>query len=88
MLKLEADGQTSSRRPLLSAQNRKSKLQFTQKKKRKADNKVDKTVKNIVWSDEPQFSSYDQTVGLKFDINNMKPWIHHPFYQFLRLVVM
>ncbi len=62
----------SSRRPhrvlLLSAKNRKRRLQFTQAHR----NWTIEDWKNIAWSDESRFLLR----GSEFDVKNMKAWIH------------
>jgi len=74
----------SSRRPhqvpLLSANNRKLRLQFTQAHQ-------NWTIKD--WKTLPGLMSLDiQMVGSEFGVNNMKAWIHPALYQRFRLVVV
>ncbi len=66
----------SSRRPhrvpLLSAKNRKQRLQFTQAHQ----NWTIEDWKNIAWSDESRFLLQHSDVGSEFGVKNMKAWIH------------
>ncbi len=66
----------SSRRPhrvpLLSAKNRKLRLQFTQAHQ----NWTIEDWKNVAWSDESHFCCDIQMVGSEFGVKNMKAWIH------------
>lgn len=71
-----------SRRPrrvmLLSAKNKKLRIQVIKLDSRRLE--------NFVWSDEPKFLL--QMVGLEFGIKNMKPWIHSALCQQFRLVLL
>ncbi len=73
----------SSRRPqrvpLLSAKNRKRRIQFTQGHQ----NWTIKDWKNVARSDES-----GQMVGSEFGVKNMKAWIHPALSQRFRLVVV
>ncbi len=79
----------SSRRqhrvPLLSAKNRKRRLQFTQAHQ----NWTIEDWKNIAWSDdESRFLLRHSDVGSEFGVKNMKAWIHPALTQRFRLVVV
>ncbi len=78
----------SSRRPhrvpLLSAKNRKRRLQFTQTHQ----NWTIEDWKNVAWSDESRFLLRHSDVGSKFGVKNMKAWIHPALSQRFRLVVV
>ncbi len=78
----------SSRRqhrvPLLSAKNRKRRLQFTQAHQ----NWTIEDWKNVVWSDESRFLLRHSDVGSEFGVKNMKVWIHPALSQRFRLVVV
>ncbi len=78
----------SSRRPhrvpLLSAKNRKRRLQFTQARQ-------NWTIED--WKTLPGLMSLDfccdiQMIGSEFGIKNMKTWIHPALSQWFRLVVV
>ncbi len=75
----------SSRRPhrvpLLSAKNRKRRLQFAQAHK----NWTIEDWKNITWSDD-YFCCDIQMVGSEFGVKNIKAWIHPALSQRFRLV--
>ncbi len=78
----------SSRRPhrvlLLSAENRKRRLQFTQTHQ----NWTIEDCKNVAWSDESRFLLRHSDVGSEFGVKNMKAWIHPALSQRFRLVVV
>ncbi len=65
----------SSRRPhwvpLLSAENRKRRLQFTH-----SPNRTIEDCKNVAWSEESRFAVDIQMIGPEFGVKNMKAWIH------------
>jgi len=77
----------SSRRPhrvpLLSAKDRKRRLQFTQDHQ----NWTIEDWKNVAWSDDLDFCCDIQMVGSEFGVKNMKAWIHPALSQRFRLVV-
>ncbi len=77
----------SSRRPhrvpLLSAKNRKRRLQFVQGHQ----NWTIEDCKNIAWSDESQCLLRHSDVGSEFGVKNMKAWIHPALSHRFRLVV-
>ncbi len=74
----------SSRRPhrvlLLSAENRKRRIQFTQTHQ----NCTIEDCKNVAWSDESRFLLRHSEFGVK----NMKAWIHPALSQRFRLVLV
>ncbi len=74
----------SSRRPhrvpLLSAKNRKRRLQFTQA----LQHWTIEDWKNIAWSDESRFLLQHSDVGSEFDVKIMKAWIHSALSQRFR----
>ncbi len=76
----------SSRRPhrvpLLSAKNRKRRLQFTQDHQ----NWTIEDCRNVAWSDESLLWYSD--VESEFGVKNMKAWIHPALSQRFRLVVV
>ncbi len=76
----------SSRRPhrvpLMSAKNRKRRLQFAQAHQ----NWTIEDCKNIAWSDESRFLLRHS--GSEFDVKYMKAWIHPALSQWFRLVVV
>ncbi len=78
----------SSRRPhrvpLLSAKNRKRRLQFTQANQ----NWTIEDWKNVAWSDESRSMLRHSDVGSEFGVKNMKAWIHPALSQWFRLVVV
>ncbi len=78
----------SSRRahrvPLLSAKNRKRRLQFAQDHQ----NWTIEDCKNVAWSDESWFLLQHSDVGSEFGVKNMKAWIHPALSQRFRLVVV
>ncbi len=78
----------SSRRPhrvlLLSAKNRKQRLQFAQVHQ----NWTIEDGKNVAWSDESRVLLRHSDVGSEFGIKNMKAWIHPALSQRFRLVVV
>ncbi len=78
----------SSRRPhrvsLLSAKNRKQRLQFPQVHQ----NWTIEDWKNVAWSDESRFLLRHSDVGSEFGVTNMKAWIHPTLSQRFRLVVV
>ncbi len=79
----------SSRRPhrvpLLSAKNRKRRLQLAQAHQ----NWTIEDWKNVAWSDESDDFCCDiQMVGSEFGVNNMKAWIHPALSQRFRLLVV
>ncbi len=69
----------SSRRPhrvpLLSAKNRKRRIQFTQTHQ----NWTIEDWKDVAWSDESRFLLQYSDVGSEFDVKNMKSWIYPAF---------
>ncbi len=77
----------SSRRthrvPLLSAKNRKQRLQFAQVHQ----NWTIEDWKNIAWSDESRFLQHSD-VESEFGVKNMKAWIHPALTQRFRLGVV
>ncbi len=77
----------SSRRPhrvlLLSAKNRKRRIQFTQAQQ----NWTIEDWKNIAWSDESWFMLHSD-VGSEFGVKNMKEWIHPALSQWFRPVMV
>ncbi len=79
---------SSSRRPhrvpLLSAKNRKRRIQFTQTYK----NWTIEDWKNVAWSDESRFLLRLSDVGSEFGLKNMKAWIYPALSQRFRLVVV
>ncbi len=79
---------SSSRRPhrvpLLSAKNRKQRLQFTQAHQ----NWTIEDCKNVAWSDESRFLLQHSDVGSEFGVKNMKAWIHPALSQRFRLLVV
>ncbi len=79
---------SSSRRPhrvpLLSAKNRKRRLQFTQVYQKCTI----EDWKNAAWSDESRFSCDIQMIGSEFGVKNMKVRIHPALTQWFRLVVV
>ncbi len=79
---------SSSRRPhrvlLLSAKNRKQRLQFAQAHQ----NWTIEDWKNVAWSDESRFLLWHSDVGSEFGVKNMKAWIHPALSQRFRLVVV
>ncbi len=79
----------SSRRPhrvlLLSAKNRKRRLQFA----RAHQNWAIEVWKNVAWSDESRFLlRSDGRVRIWKELKNMKAWIHPVLSQRFRLVVV
>ncbi len=78
----------SSRRPhrvpLLSAKNRKRRIQFIQDHQ----NLTIEDLKNVAWSDESLFLLQHSDVGSEFGVKNMKAWIHPALSQRFRLVVV
>ncbi len=78
----------SSRRPhrvsLLSAKNRKRRLQFTQAHQ----NWTIEDCKNVACTTESRILLQHSDVGSEFVIKNMKAWIHPALSQRFRLVVM
>ncbi len=78
----------SSRRthrvPLLSAKNRKRRLQFTQVHQ----NWTIDDWKNVACSDESRFLLQHSDVGSEFGVKNMKAWIHPALSQRFRLGVV
>ncbi len=78
----------SSRRPyrvlLLSAKNRKRRLQFAQGHQ----NWTIEDWKNVAWSDESRFLLRHSDAGSEFGVKNMKAWIHPALSQRFRLVVV
>ncbi len=78
---------SSSRRPhrvpLLSAKNRKRRIQFTPDHQ----NWTIEDWENIIWSDESRFLLHSD-VGSEFDVKNMKAWIHPALSQRFRLLVV
>ncbi len=78
----------SSRRPhqvpLLSAKNRKRRLQFAQAHQ----NWTTEDWKNIAWSDESRFLLRHSDGRVKIWVKNMKAWIHPALSQRFRLVVV
>ncbi len=78
----------SSRRPhrvpLLSAKNRKRRLQFAQTHQ----NWTIEDWKNVAWSDESRILLRHSAGRVRFGIKNMKSWIHPALSQWFRLVVV
>ncbi len=78
----------SSRRahrvPLLSAKNRKQRLQFTPAHQ----NWTIEDWKNVAWSDESRFLLRHSDGRVIFGVKNMKAWIHPALSQWFRLVVV
>ncbi len=78
----------SSRRPhrvpLLSAKNRKRRIQFTQIHQ----NWTIEVWKNVAWSDESRFLLQHSDVGSEYGVKDMKAWIHPALSQRFRLVVV
>ncbi len=78
----------SSRRPhwvpLLSAKNRKQRLQFTQAHQ----NWTIEDWKNVAWSDESRFLLRHSDVGSEFAVKYMKALIHPALSQQFRLLVV
>ncbi len=78
----------SSRRPhrvpLLSAKNRKRRLQFTQAHQ----NWTIEDCRNVAWSDESWFLLRHSDVESEFGVKNMKAWIHPALSQRFRLVLV
>ncbi len=70
--------------PLLSAKNRKQRLQFTQTDQ----NWTIEDCKNVAWSDESWFLLQNSDVGSEFGVKDMKAWIHPALSQRFRLVVV
>ncbi len=58
--------------PLLSAKNRKRRIQLTQAKQ----NWTIEDWKKVAWSDESRFLLQHSDVGSEFGVKNMKAWIH------------
>ena len=84
---LKKVGYSSSRPyrvPLLSAKNRKLRLQFTQAHQHWTIEDGE-TFPGLTSLD---FSCYIQMSGSEFGVNNMKAWIHPALYQRFRLVVV
>ncbi len=79
----------SSRRPhrvpLLSAKNRKQRLQFAQAHQHWTIEKLKKTVPGLMSLD---LCCNIQMVGSEFGIKNMKSWIHPPLSQRFRLMLV
>ncbi len=84
----EADGlqqqKTRERVPLLSAKNRKRRLQFAQAHQNWTieDRKMLPGLKSL------DFCCNIQMVGLEFGVKNIKAWIHPALSQWIRLVVV
>jgi len=80
MSNLEADAQQKTTATLLSAKNRKLKVQFA------------RAHQNCTIDDWKMFTGLMnldiQMVGSEFGVNNMKAWIHHALFQRFRLVVV
>ena len=76
----------SSRRPhrvpILSAKNRKLRLQFA----RAHQNWTIEDWKNVAWSDASRF--LPPFKWSEFGVNNMKAWIYPALYQWFRLVLV
>ncbi len=79
---------SSSRRPhrvpLLSAKNRKRRIQLPQAHQ----NWTIEDWKNVAWSDESRFLLRHSDVGSEFGVKNMKAWIHPVLSQRFRLLVV
>ncbi len=69
---------------LLSAKNRKRRLQFPQAHQ----NWTIEDWKNVTWSDESWSLLRHSDVGSEFGVKNMKAWIHPALSQRFRLVVV
>ncbi len=72
------------REPLLSAKNRKRRLQFTQAHKI-GQQKIGKTLPGLMSLD---FCCAIQMLGSEFGVKNMKAWIHPALSQWFRLVMV
>ncbi len=72
------------RMPLLSAKNRKRRIQFTQDHQ----NCTIEDWKNVAWSDESRFLLRHSDVGSEFGIKSIKAWIHSALSQRFRLLVV
>jgi len=74
----------SHRVPLLSAKNKKLRLQFTQDHQ----HWTIEDCKNVAWSDESWFLLWYSDVESEFGVKNMKAWIHPALSQRFRLLVV
>ncbi len=85
MKQMDYSSRRPHRVPLLSAKNRKRRLQFTQVHQ----NWKIEDWKNVAWYDESDDFCCDiQKVGSEFCVNNIKAWIHPALSQRFRLVVV
>ncbi len=72
------------REPLLSAKNRKRRLQFAHAHQNWTT-RLEKTLPGLMNLD---FCCVIQMVGSEFGVKNIKAWIHHALSQWFRLVVV